>query len=321
MEGQASVQRRLESLRQDRGEAEEVRQELQESANQLEEALQRTLQEIEVAIAALGRRGHEFIDRELAFRPFRRAPRYGHLQEQFAQEVIGESLVGIRKTAEIYLNRLVDHNRAYWQEMQVRLRSMLALLAQESGLDAALYAEQRENLQQAIRHAEREEKHYADGALVAELQAQFSQNSTRLRYGALAGMSGWISLALAFLVPGPLAGAAAAPLALPAALVGAPLAAAGSWYAWRQLRRVRKESQRELQDASAALLRVYRESLTQLCQSERQRLLQNGEELLGPLFARLTGQEESAEQQAAKLAAHRNELAEIQVELSSVKEH
>ncbi|MCY3934500.1 MAG: dynamin family protein [Chloroflexi bacterium] len=321
MEAQASVQRRLESLRQDRGEAEGVQQELRENADELEQNLQRTLQEIEQAIAALGRRSQEFIDRELAFRPFRRAPRYGKLQETFAQEVLGETLVEIRKTAERYLNRLVDHNRAYWQEMQERLRSMLEVLGKESHLDAALYAEQREDLQQAIRHAERQEKHYADGALVAEMQLQFSQNLTRLRYGALAGLSGWLSLALAFLAPGPLVGVAAAPLALPAAIIGAPLAAVGSVYAWRHLRRIRKESQRELQEASAALLRVYRESLTQLCQTERRRLLQNGEELLRPLFARLTGQEESLEQQAARLAAHRNELAEIQLELSPVSEH
>ena len=314
-EALASVQKRRDLLRQDRDEAESVQQELHESADQLEENQQRTLSDIELAISALERRGLEFIDRELAFRPLRRAPGNATLQERFENEVLGETLAQIRKTAALYLQRLVDHNRAYWQEMQERLRALLAELAREGSVDAALYAEQREDLQQAIRLAEREEEHYAGGALMAELQEQFGQNLAKFRYGALAGMGGWVSLALAFLAPGPLVGMAAAPLALPAAIVGAPLAAVGSFYALRQVRRIRRESQRELREASSALLRVYRESLTRLTRTERQRLLQSGDELLRPIFARLTGLTERVQEQAARLTAHRDELAEIEAEL------
>ena len=115
-------------------------------------------------------------------------------------------------------------------------------------------------------------------------------------------------------------GVAAAPLALPAAIVGAPLAAVGSFYALRQVRRIRRESQRELREASTALLRVYRESLTRLTQTERQRLLQSGEELLRPIFARLTGLTERVQEQAAQLSAHSDELAEIQAELTTQAE-
>ena len=319
-EAQASVQKRRDLLLQDRDEAEIVQQELHESADQLDENLQRTVKDIELAVSTLERRGQDFIDRELAFRPLRRAPKNATLQERFENEVLGESLAQIRKTAALYLQRLVDHNRAYWREMQERLRALLEELAKEGSLDAALYAEQREDLQEAIRHAEREEQHYAGGALVAELQGQFSQNLVKFRYGALAGMGGWLSLALALLAPGPLVGVAAAPLALPAAIVGAPLAAVGSFYALRQVRRIRRESQRELREASSALLRVYRESLTRLTQTERQRLLQSGEELLRPIFARLTGLTERVQEQAAQLSAHSDELAEIQAELTTQAE-
>ena len=256
----------------------------------------------------------------MAFRPLRRAPGNAALQERFEREALGQSLTEIRELAAAYINRLVDHNRAYWQQLQERLRALMDLLEKGGGPDAALYAEQREDLQQAIRHAEREEQHYAGGALVAELQTLFTQNLARFRYGALVGLGGWLSLALALLTPGPLIGVAAAPLALPAAALGVPLAAVGSLFALRHMRRIRRESQRELREASAALARAYREALTRLTRQERQRLLQSGEEWLRPLFARLTSLAERAEEQAAQLAAHERELTAIHAELTTAEE-
>ena len=319
-EAQIAVQKRRELLRQDEGAAEDVQRELHASADGLEENLRRTLDDIEAALAALERRGRDFLDRELAFRPLRRAPSNAVLQERFEGEVLGQSLTEIRELAAAYVNRLVDHNRAYWQQLQERLRALMDLLEKSGDPDAALYAEQREDLQQAIRHAEREEQHYSGGALVAELQAQFTQNLARFRYGALVGLGGWLSLALALLTPGPLIGVAAAPLALPAAALGVPLAAVGSLFALRHMRRIRRESQRELREASAALARAYREALTRLTRQERQRLLQSGEEWLRPLFARLMSLAERAEEQAAQLAAHERELAAIRAELTSAEE-
>ena len=199
MAAQATVQRRRELLRLDEGEAEVVQQELHTSVARLEENLQRTVEDIEAAVAALERRGGEFLDRELAFRPLRRLPSNASLQERFEREVLGHSLIEIRESAEAYLHRLVDHNRAYWRQLQERLRALMDLLVQGDGPDAALYAEQREDLpasesaMQNVRSSTTQ-----GGALVAELQAQFTHNLARFRVGALAGLGGWLSLALAF---------------------------------------------------------------------------------------------------------------------------
>ena len=312
---QADLEKRRQLLGQDQERATEAQRELQASSEGWEEELQRAFGDLETVLTALEARGAAFLERELAFRPLRRLPSATILQERFADEVLGQALLEIREQAEGYIHYLVDQNRADWQQMQKRLRDLMAVLGNSARPAAALYAEQRDDLQAAIRHAEREEEHASGGALVAELRARFKQNVLRFRYSALASLGGMAAVVLAVLTPGPLVGAAAAPLALPVALLGAPLAALGSLYAFWQVRRLRRESLRELREARESLGDAYREALTRLTQQERLRTKQRAEELLRPIFARLVGLIERSETQAERLRDHERVLAEIRQDL------
>src|SRR5690606_29029039 len=114
-----------------------------------------------------------------------------------------------------------------------------------SGLDAGVYAEQRESLEVAIRMAENELTSYSTGRVGGDLQAVLETNMNSFTTWSAAAVAGLIVAILGIITPGPVVGAAAAPLALPAVVIGAPAALIGGWAAWRYYRRITNDLKRD----------------------------------------------------------------------------
>src|SRR5690606_38457845 len=122
-----------------------------------------------------------------------------------------------------YVNALVDHSRLYWRGVIDRLNQLRDLMDQElSGLDSAVYAEQRETLEQAIELAQAELRSYSSGKVLSDLQDMSEANMGGFTTRSAAAVGGLLGAAGAVAPQGPLLGAA--PLAFAVAI---PVAAGG----------------------------------------------------------------------------------------------
>jgi hypothetical protein len=127
-------------------------------------------------------------------------------------------------------------------------------------------------------------KTYADNSVLEGLQANFSQNVR----GFVISMTGALCGILAFLLSA--AGGITAAHALsivfgvifaPVALVGGGIGAAVFY------RRATSEARSELEKSIKTLEDTYRQSLIDLTNRERNRLLQYGKQILAPVFSQL----------------------------------
>ena len=250
-----------------------------------------------------------FMDSHLSIRRLGRVPRREVLQAQFQEEVLGRSVRDIDDATTAYINAVIDQSRLYWRSIIERLNQLAELMEQElSGLDAGVYAEQRESLQEAIRIAESELKSYSTGRVIGDLQAMFESNMNGFATWAAAAMAGLIVAILGAAAPGPLIGVTAAPLALPAVIIGAPIAALGGALAWRYYRRMTADVKRDFNTRIDQLETTYQEALNDLTQKERSRLTQYGKQVLTPIFSRL---EVLSHRYSAQQAALQDYLGQI----------
>ena len=204
--------------------------------------------------------------------------------------VVGRALRDINDATSGYINAVIDQSRIYWRSVIDRLNKLIDLLEQEEvgGLDANVYAEQREGLEEAIRIAEAELKSYSTGAMVDDIQREFTVGMNGFTTSALAAFGGLIVTLLASVgTPGPLFGAGAAALAGPAFVVAAPVAALGSLYALRYYRKINNELKDDFNTRMDKLVKTYHEALDNLTSKERTRLAQYGKQVLTPIFSRL----------------------------------
>src|SRR5690606_30739748 len=106
--------------------------------------------EIDRIFDGLRQRGINFIETHLSVRRIGRPLDRNALQAEFQDVVVGRALRDINEATGDYINALVDHSRLYWRGVIERLNQLRDLMEQElSGLDSAVYAEQRETLEQA----------------------------------------------------------------------------------------------------------------------------------------------------------------------------
>jgi hypothetical protein len=91
---------------------------------------------------------------------------------------------------------------------------------------------------------------------------------------------------LAIAPAGPIIGGAA-PLALPAMMLGAPLALVGGWALSRSLGKVSKDTKLDYLAKVDALQKSYGEALDIITQKESSRLSSYGMQVLMPVFSRL----------------------------------
>ena len=164
----------------------------------LEGQLKAARAEIDKVFEGMRQRGMNFIDTNLSIRKVGRTPKREVLQAEFQEVVIGRALRDIGEATNGYINAVVDSSRLYWRSVIERLNQLRELMEQEiTGLDAGVYAEQREALQDAIRIAESELKTYSTGKIVTEMQDIFETNSAGFTTSVLASVGGLILIILA----------------------------------------------------------------------------------------------------------------------------
>ncbi|MBK8027840.1 MAG: dynamin family protein [Chloroflexi bacterium] len=293
----------------DRNQLEDIQRELDQQTGSLSGQLASARAQIDSVFEAMRLRGLNFINKKLSVRSMARPASREVLQTQFQEEVVGRALRDVSEATDAYVNALVDNSRLYWRGVIDRLNQLKRLLDQEvSGMDAGIYAEQREALQEAIRIADAELKSYSTGRVIADIQETFRTNLNGFALGTSAALVGLILTVLGVGAPGPLIGVGAAVLALPAVLVGAPITLVGGVLAVRYLRRVSEDSKRELNEKINALLKTYHQALDDLTRKERSRLAQYGSQVLEPIFSRLRVLSERYQTQMERISRQRATL-------------
>ncbi|MCC6612033.1 MAG: dynamin family protein [Anaerolineae bacterium] len=289
----------------------DVQHELEQQSEGLETQLKLARAEIDKVFDGLRQRGINFVDTNLSFSLLRRGVNREVLQSEFREFVIGRALRDINDASSDYVNALIDNSRLYWRGVIDRLNQLRDLLDQElAGLDAGVYSEQREALQQAIRIAEAELSSYSSGQVLENLRMTFATNMGNFTMWGATALIGLILSIVAIVTPGPLVGAGAAALALPAFIVGAPLAAIGGLAAYRYYRKVQADTRHEIVERVNGLQKTYYDALDNLTQRERNRLVQYGQQVLTPVFSRL---EVLSQRYATQLAELREHLTQLEM--------
>ncbi len=279
---------RYDTVSADSTRAKTIRLELEQQSVTLADPLKAARAEIDGVFEILRQRGTAFIDTNLSVRILSRGPSKEKLQADFLEQVIGRAPRDISEAATNYVNALVDNSRVYWRGVIERLNRLKDVLETEvGGLDATAYAQQREGLDEAIRIAETELRSYQSGELASELHTVFEGNMSGLRYNFLYASGGLLLILLALAPAGPVIGIGAAPLALPALVFGAPLAAIGGVGLIRYLRRVANETKADFNAHVDKLMGTYHRALDDLTGRERSRLSHYGMQVLTPIFSRL----------------------------------
>lgn len=313
---QQMVQGNADLVSADTAKVRDVERELEQQAVGLDAQLVTARAEIEQVFEGVRQRGLHFIDTNLSIRKLGRAPKREALQAEFQDVVVGRALRDISEATDNYSNAVVDQSRRYWRGIIDRLNQLQDLLEQElSGLDAGVYAEQRGSLQEAIRIAEAELKSYSSGQVVGEMQHVFETNMSAFTASTAAALAGLVVALVGAATPGPLVGVVggvvAAPLALPAVLIGTPVALVGGGLALRYYRRISRQMRSDFNARIDQLEKSYRETLTDLTQKERNRLTQYGKQVLTPIFSRLGVLAQRYAGQQAALREHLDQIATL----------
>ncbi len=302
---QTAIQRNADLVTADTTKVQDVQREMEQQSLGLDTQLKAARAEIDKVFEGMRQRGMNFIDSNLSFRKIGRTPSREQLQADFQEVVIGRALRDIGEATNGYINAVIDNSRVYWRGVIDRLNQLRDLLEQDAnGLDSGVYAEQREALQDAIRIAESELKSYSTGKVIGEIQELFETNASGFTTSVLATVGGVLLVLLAIAPAGPVIGVGAAPLALPALVLGAPIALGGGYFAIRYLRGVIADTKRNLHQRIDQLEKTYHEALDDLTQKERNRLTQYGKQVLTPIFSRLEVLAQRYAAQAAALRAH-----------------
>jgi hypothetical protein len=270
----------------------EIQRELQSQSMGLNQQLRDARSEVEEVFKGLRDRGLAFIENNLQVSLFKRPPSKEVLQKEFQDVVIGRALRDVNEATTGYVNAVIDHSRQYWRSVIDRLNQLQDVLENElGGLDAGVYAQQRESLQEAIKVAERELKSYTSGDVIAQIQQDFVENLGGFKTSLLAAAGGLVAILIAIAAPGPLVGVAggiaAVPWALPLAIAGMPIALVGGGAAVRYYRKVKANVTREFNSRVDKLAAAYFEALDGLTRKEQDRLTKYGTQVLTPIFSRL----------------------------------
>lgn len=315
-----AIQRKADLVTVDTTKVREVQRELEQQSIGLDSQLKMARAEVIAVFERMRQRGMNFIDTNLSFRKIGRTPKRETLQAEFQEVVIGRALRDIGEATNGYINAVVDNSRLYWRSVIDRLNQLRDLMEQEvAGLDAGIYAEQREALQGAIRIAESELKTYSTGKIVTEMQDIFETNSAGFTTSVLASVGGLILVLLALAPAGPILGVGAAPLALPAFLLGAPVLLGGGFFAVRYMRGVINDTKRDLHMRIDELQKDYQTALDDLTGKERNRLTQYGTQVLTPVYSRLEVLAQRYAAQQAALRAHIGQLTALREGIEKAK--
>lgn len=315
-----TVKEKADSVGSDTSKARDIQSELEKQSVGLSGQLKTARANIDTVFEGIRQRGLTFINDNLSIRRIGRGTSREKLQADFQDTVIGRSLREISDASSGYINALVDNSRLYWRGVLDRLNALRDQLAGElNSLDAGVYAEQREALEEAIRIAEGELKSYSSGRVIGEMEEQFRANMNGFTAGSLAAIIGLVVLLVAIAAPGPIVGVGAAALALPATLIAAPVALVGGYSALRYYRRVTENTRREFNERIDQLQKSYHQALDELTQKERSRLSQYGNQVLTPIFSRLDVLAQNHAAQMTQLRAFQSQIATLRKGIEDVR--
>ena len=239
--------------------------------------------EILRVLEGLRGRGQSFIDKN--FKLTGRSPDKAELEREFHDVVIGRSMRDMNDLATTYINSVVDQSRAYWNSVIDRLNKLQNLLEQQSSsFDAGIYAEQRENLEEAIRIAEREIQANTSGKVLEDLRSQFDSSFSTFQRSSLVTLGGILTFLVAVATPG---GILAFPLVLPAAVIGAGIAEIAGIPAYRSYRKATNALRDDFDKRVDGLIKSYSDALDDLTRKERNRLQGFGKQQLTPIYSQL----------------------------------
>ncbi len=280
-----TAQKKVDLITTDTAKVRQVQQELQQQSLGLDGQLRTARDEVDHVFEGIRQRGLNFINTHLSVRLVGRSPGRDKLQAEFQEVVIGRALRDINEATTGYVNAVIDNSRMYWRGVIDRLNQIQELMEQEvGGLDAGVYAQQRESLQEAIEIAEGELRTYSTGSIVSEIQQIFEANMSGFITSTLAALGGVIAMIVAIATPGSLAAYATASLAF---VIGLPVAAIGGYAAWRYYRKVTDDTRADFNERVNRLENTYREALDSLTRKERMRLAHYGTQVLTPIFSKL----------------------------------
>lgn len=313
---QTRLLQHLSGLQADRARVAGVQAELEQQSLGLEARLQETQREIEQLFASLRRRGHQFLDDNLSLRHAGRARRKDALQLKFRQEVVGRSLQELDQLGSAYVSAMLDQSRRYWHGVVERLQQLSDLLEQEAGgLDAGVYASQREGLQEALRLARAELQAGVSDDALEQLRSASLTRLNDLASASVAALGALLVTLLGVAAPGPVVGAGAAVLALPAVAIGAPLALLGSLYALRKYRQLSRATRQEFDAQLRQMQDGLQEAMRRVTDEERHRLLQYGRQVLVPVYSRLDALGKRDQDRSDVLQGHLDAIARLRQSL------
>lgn len=314
------VKAKLDIISSDNARVRDIQRELEQQSTGLNAQLAQARAEIDSVFEGMRVRGLEFINKYLSIRRIGRTVNRETLQAEFTEEVVGRALRDIEAATGDYINALIDSSRQYWRGVIDRLNQLRDIMEQElTGLDAGVYAEQREALEDAIRLAEAELRSYSSGRIIGEIQETFTTNLNGFTLSAGAAVVGLLVTVLALAAPGPVLGVGALATASLAFVVAAPITALGGYAAWRYYRRVSEDTKRELNTRIDQLEKTYHEALDTVTQKEKNRLTQYGKQVLTPIFSRLEVLSQRYYGQADQFRQFLDQIATLRRGISEMK--
>ena len=314
-----SIQTRLEAVTLDTERIRDIEGELERQSLGLDRQMSKANDEIQTMLEGIRTRGQTFIAEHLSIRKLRTSSAKDDLQAQFQDIVVGAALKDINSASNDYINAVIDQSRIYWRSLIHRLNRLQDILEQEvNGLDAGIYSEQRASLQDAIRIAESELEACSSGKVINDMEKMFNSNMGGFQRSVLVSMSGMITAIVAVATPGPLLGAAAAPLALPVFIVGVAGTLLFSLPAYRYYRKVNRETRDKFDEHMNTLEKNYSQALDELTSKERSRLSQYGKQVLTPIFSRLDVLAKRCGDDDAQFRNYLDEVADLRRRIEAI---
>ncbi len=312
------LDRQIALITSDTALAQDLRRELEQQAESLNDHLDMARRDLDAVFADLRTRGERFIQEHLTVQRAAQTLDRDAMQRAFERAVVGNTLERITRISEEYVNRVVDNSRRYWRSILNRLNDLETMLDQEVGsIDATGYAEQRAALQDAIAVADRELHSYTADSLAENLRNTFRSNLLRFSTGFTAALGGIVAVVLGVAAKGAVTAAAGSILATfvvgPALLVGGGTAAMLYW------RKIKRDALEELERRLDALQHSYNEAMVDLTNRERSRLVQYGQQILSPVFSQLTVLKERHSAQKATLENYAAESRQLRQELDQIE--
>lgn len=303
------VKSKVDLITADTAKVREIQTELQQQSVGLDAQLKGARAEVDKVFEGLRQRGISFIDANLSIRKVGRSVNRQKLQDEFQEVVVGRALRDIHDASTGYINAVIDHSRLYWRGVIDRLNQLRDLLEQElSGLDAGVYAEQRESLQEAINIAETELKSYSSGTVVEDIRQEFQSNINGFTMSAITGTAGLVLVILEAVTKTALLAGPLAPI-VPIVAIGAT--GIGGFFAIRYYRKVSIDAKRDFDTRVDQLQKSFYTALDDLTFKERNRLAQYGNQVLTPIFSRLDVLAKRYAQQQTALNTHADQIVKL----------